>query len=211
VASISAIHSANLHICRILFGERRLVKTIAAGAAGRHNHRREKVSEIMRLLGRGSSLLAALVCWSWLGQSVAADDIQTPWEPLPADARLVSDPADLTALLANHTVRGVYLPDGSRWREYSAADGRTVWEVEGCLHPGTWKVSGSAVCYVYPTWDDGRPQCFMVYQSTRLTHFVWLDPATGDQWLISNALSLDQGNPDQLPLEGAPICGDPAV
>lgn len=165
----------------------------------------------MRLIGRGIGLLAGLLCWTWFGQTVAADGIQAPWEPLPADARLVTDPAALTALLANHTVRGVYLPDGSRWREYSAADGRTVWEVEGCLHPGTWKVSGSAVCYVYPTWDDGRPQCFVIYRSTRLTHFVWLDPATGDQWLISNALSLDQGNPDQLPLEGAPTCGDPAV
>lgn len=45
----------------------------------------------------------------------------------------------------------------------------------------------------------------------QLTHFVWLDPATGDQWLISNAAELAKGNPDRLPLEGAPNCGDPAV
>ena len=50
----------------------------------------------------------------------------------------------------------------------------------------------------------------MVYRSGDLTHFAWLDPATGGHWLITNA-SLDQGNPDQLPLDGAPTCGDPAV
>ena len=165
----------------------------------------------MDLIGCAKCLLVGLLCWTWLTQGALASDIQAPWEPLPADAKLVTDPAALTALLANHTVRGVYLPDGTRWREYSAADGRTVWEVEGCLHSGTWKVSGSSVCYVYPTWDYGRPQCFVLYQSARVTHFVWLDPGTGDRWLISNALSLDQGNPDQLPLEGAPTCGDPAV
>ncbi|NJM91787.1 MAG: hypothetical protein HC861_03235 [Rhodospirillaceae bacterium] len=156
----------------------------------------------MRSIGRGICLSAALLCWTWFGQAVAADEIQAPWEPLPADAKLVTDPAALTALLADHTVHGVYLQDGSKWREYSAADGRTVWEVDGCLHPGTWRVSGSTVCYVYPSWDDGRPQCFLVYQSARLTHFVWLDPATGDGWLITNApLDLAAGNPDHLPLD----------
>ena len=100
----------------------------------------------MDLIGCAKGLLAALLCWTWFGHGALASDIQAPWEPLPADAKLVTDPAALTALLANHTVRGVYLPDGTRWREYSATDGRTVWEVEGCLHSGTWKVSGSSVC-----------------------------------------------------------------
>jgi hypothetical protein len=117
----------------------------------------------------GRGLLAVLACWAGLSAGAEAGDIQAPWEPLPADARLVAEPTALTALLADHTVRGIYLQDGSRWREYSAADGRTVWEVDGCLHPGTWRVSGSAVCYVYPTWDSGRPQCFMVYQSAWCT------------------------------------------
>lgn len=156
-------------------------------------------------------VLAAVLCWTWFGQIAAANDIQAPWEPLPTDAKLVTDPDVLTALLADHTARGIYLPDGTRWREFSAADGRTVWELDGCLHPGTWRISGSTVCYAYPSWDDGRPACFVVYRSARMTHFVWLDPDTGDQVLTSNADALDQGNPDQLPLEGAPTCGDPAV
>jgi hypothetical protein len=140
-----------------------------------------------------------------------AGSVQAPWEALPADATLITDPASLTALLADHTVRGIYLPEGTKFREYSAADGRTIWEFDGCLHPGTWRVSGSAVCYMYPSWDNGRPQCFVVYQSRQLTHFVWLDPATGQQWLISNATELAAGNPDQLPLDVAAGCDDPAV
>jgi hypothetical protein len=165
---------------------------------------------MMRTRKFAVGLWTALLGWVWFGQAMAAD-IQAPWEALPADAKLVTDPAALTALLTDHTARGVYLPDGTRWREFSAADGRTVWELDGCLHPGTWRISGSTVCYAYPSWDNGRPACFVVYQSAHLTHFVWLDPDTNSQWLISNADALDQGNPDQLPLEGAPTCGDPAV
>jgi len=165
----------------------------------------------MKAIGRGMWLLAVVLCLALQGAAAEARSVRAPWEALPADARLVTDPAALTALFADHTVHGIYLPKGSKWREYSAADGRTIWEFDGCLHPGTWRVSGSAVCYVYPSWDNGRPQCFMVYQSAHLTHFVWLDPATGDQWLVSNALDLAAGNPDHLPLDGAPVCGDPAV
>ncbi|MEZ5832888.1 MAG: hypothetical protein R3D05_17070 [Dongiaceae bacterium] len=165
----------------------------------------------MKLVGRGLLVLAACLSLALGGMAAEARDLRTPWAPLPADARLVTDPAVLTALFANHTVHGVYLPKRSPWREYSAADGRTIWEFEGCLHPGTWRVSGSAVCYAYPSWDGGRPQCFTVYQSAHLTHFVWLDPATGAQWLVSNALDLAAGNPDHLPLDGAPMCGEPAV
>ncbi len=161
--------------------------------------------------GRGTWLIAALLCLAIQGAPAEARNIQDPWRQLPADAKPIIDPAALTALLADRTVRAIYLPDGTEWREFSAADGRTVWEFHGCLHPGTWRVSGSAVCYAYPTWDDGRPQCFMVYQSGRGTHFVWLDPATGDQWLMSQVVELAPGNPDRLPLDGAPGCADPAV
>lgn len=165
----------------------------------------------MRLIRRGIWLLAALFWFALQGAIADAREVRAPWAPLPPDAKLISDPAALTAMFADHTVRGLYLPDGKKWREFSAANGRTVWEFDGCLHPGTWRVSGSAVCYRYPSWDNGRPQCFVVYQSAKLTHFVWLDPATGSQWLVSNAVELDPGNPDHLPLDGAPGCGEPAV
>lgn len=165
----------------------------------------------MRRIGCRIWLLGVLLCLALQGATAEARPVRDPWAQLPADARLITDPAALTALFADHTVRGIYLPHGKRWREYSAPDGRTIWEFEGCLHPGTWRVSGSAICYVYPSWDDGRPQCFMVYRSARLTHLVWLDPVTGDQWLVSNAHEVVEGNPDRLPLDGAPGCGDPAV
>lgn len=165
----------------------------------------------MKLIARRTCLLLAALWLALQAVSAPADEVRTPWAALPDDAKLVTDPAILTALFANHTVHGIYLPQGSKWREYSAADGRTIWEFDGCLHPGTWRVSGSVLCYTYPSWDEGRPQCFVVYQSARLTHFVWLDPTTGDQVLVSNALDLAEGNPDHLPLDGAPVCGDPSV
>ena len=164
----------------------------------------------VKAVGRRSWLWAAILCLGLQG-GAQAGEVNAPWSPLPGDAKLVTDPAALTSLFAEHTVRGTYLREGTPWREYSAADGRTVWEVDGCLHPGTWRVSGSTVCYAYPTWDNGRQQCFMVYQSAQVTHLVWLDPATGEQWLISAITDLAAGNPDHLPLDGAPTCGDPAV
>jgi hypothetical protein len=165
----------------------------------------------MKRTGCVLRLLAALVCLAFQLAPAEARAVRDPWVALPADARLVTDPDALAALFADRTVRATYLPHGKPWREYSAPDGRTVWEFEGCLRPGTWRVSGSTICYVYPTWDDGRPQCFMVYQSAQLTHLVWLDPLTGEQWLVSNAHAIVEGNPDRLPLDGAPGCGDPAV
>ena len=165
----------------------------------------------MRLTRRGIWFLAALFWFVAQGAIADAREFKAPWAPLPPDAKLISDPAALTALFADHTVRGIYLPDGTKWREFSAANGRTVWEFDGCLHPGTWRVSGSTICYRYPSWDEGRPQCFVVYRSAQLTHFVWLDPGTGSQWLVSNVVELDPGNPDHLPLDGAPGCGAPAV
>src|SRR5215475_12030380 len=37
-----------------------------------------------------------------LGPAAQARGIKAPWEPLPADAKLVTDPAVLTALFADH-------------------------------------------------------------------------------------------------------------
>lgn len=131
-------------------------------------------------------------------------------QTLPADAVLVSDPATLHALLADHTVHGIYLPDGSKWREFSAADGRTIWEFHECRHPGTWHVSGSAVCYVYPSWDQGLPQCFVVYKSQQAIHFVGLGLLSGGRNLVSNA-TLTPGNVDNMPLDSPVTCGQPNV
>lgn len=131
---------------------------------------------------------------------------------LPADATLVTSPADLRTLLGDRTVHATYLPDGTPWREFSAADGRTIWEVAGCLRPGTWQVSGSVVCYTYPSWDEGRPQCFLVYRSAAGTHFVFLNAADGRRYLIATAPEILDGNPDNLPIDlQAETCGEPNV
>ena len=161
----------------------------------------------MRLLPRHILLLAGLL---WPGSPAMAGDDPLSAEILPPDAKLVADPAALFALLADHTVHGIYLPDGSKWREFSAADGRTIWEFHECLRPGTWHVSGSAVCYVYPSWENGLPQCFVVYQSAVAVHFVGLGLLSGAHDLVSNA-TLTPGNVDQMPLDSPVTCGQPNV
>ena len=161
----------------------------------------------MRLLPRHIIVVLGLL---WLAGPAAAGDDPLNAQSLPADARLVSDPAALRALLADHTVHGIYLPDGSTWREFSAADGRTIWEFHECRHPGTWHVSGSAVCYVYPSWDQGLPQCFVLYQSAGAVHFVGLGLLSGARNLVSNA-TLTPGNVVQLPLDSPVTCSKPSV
>ena len=129
---------------------------------------------------------------------------------LAPDAIAIIEPAEIKKTLDDLTIYGRYV-DGENWIEYHLPDGRTAYWEKGCTYPGKWWIENGQVCYAYPTWDNGRPQCFMVYQSAQLTHIVWLDPATGEQWLISNITDLAAGNPDRLPLDGAPTCGDPAV
>ncbi len=140
----------------------------------------------------------------------AQDDVQ-PAE-LPPDATLISDPSELSALLSGRTVHGAYLHDGASWREFSAPDGRTVFNGYGCLYPGTWRVSGSVVCYAYPDWDDGKPQCYVIYRSAAATHFVFLDLENGGHHLQSNAHEILDGNPDSLPLDlKTTTCSEPNV
>lgn len=141
--------------------------------------------------------------------AASAQDTDADFFTLPSDAKLITDPGALRTLLTDRTVHAVYLPDGSTWREFSASDGRTIWDEGSCIHPGTWRISGSAVCYRYPSWESGEPQCFIVYQSAKATHFVGLDSATGAHSLVSNAYEILDGNPDGLPLNATePLCND---
>lgn len=149
-------------------------------------------------------VLAAGLCG--VVAAVAQDSAAYQTE-LPPDAKMITDPTTLRTLLADRTLHGIYLPDGSNWREFSAADGRTIWDEGTCIRPGTWQISGSVVCYTYPSWDNGAPQCFIVYQSAKVTHFVGL--GAGERSLVSNAYEILDGNPDGLPLNATePLCND---
>lgn len=156
---------------------------------------------------RAAMVFLAAALWGLTAAS--AQDALTDPSELPKDAEMITDPAALRALLADRTVHAIYLPDGSNWREFSAADGRTIWDEGTCIRPGTWQISGSAVCYRYPSWDNGEPQCFIVYRSAKATHFVGLDSIGGAHSLVSNAYEILDGNPDGLPLNATkPLCND---
>lgn len=167
----------------------------------------------MTVIRGGLRVLGALLALGLLAPAAGlrAQDQAAPAE-LPADATLITDPGELSGLLAGRTVHGAYLHDGTPWREFSAADGRTIFEGYGCLYPGTWRVSGSVVCYAYPDWDEGRPQCYVLYRSAAATHFVFLDLENGGHYLQSNAHEILDGNPDSLPVDlKKTTCSEPNV
>lgn len=153
--------------------------------------------------------LAVFLAIGLCGPMAAAEDAAEDPFALPKDAKLISDPAALRSLLTDRTVHAIYLPDGSNWREFSASDGRTIWDEGTCIRPGTWQISGSAVCYRYPSWQNGEPQCFVVYQSATATHFVGLGSIGDGQSVVSRAYEILDGNPDGLPLNVTePLCDD---
>lgn len=163
----------------------------------------------LRRYARAAAFLLALGLGIGGLPATRAQDSVTDQPQLPQDAKLIADPDALRALLTDRTVHATYLPDGSNWREFSASDGRTIWDEGTCIRPGTWRISGSVVCYTYPSWDDGRPQCFVVYRSAAATHFVVLDSVTGERYLVSNAYEILDGNTDNLPLDATkPLCDD---
>jgi hypothetical protein len=164
------------------------------------------MSSVLRGIRAVATFLAVSLCGP---MAATAQDSLAHQSVLPSDAEMITDPAALRALLADRTVHAIYVPDGSNWREFSAADGRTIWDEGHCIRPGTWQVSGSAVCYRYPSWENGAPQCFIVYRSAKATHFVGLGSATGRHAVVSNAYEILDGNPDGLPLNATePLCDD---
>src|SRR5262249_39761102 len=128
VVSIAELYSSIFIFCRFLFGIHGLVKRVAPIRLEGHNR-------VMTLFRCRTWLLVPAFPLARRVTPAEARTVRAPWVPLPDDATLVTAPAVLTSLFADHTVHGIYLPDDTKWREYTAADGRTIWEFDGCLFP----------------------------------------------------------------------------
>ncbi len=45
----------------------------------------------------------------------------------------------------------------------TSTDGRTAYSEKGCTYPGKWWLQNGEVCYAYPTYRDGEPNCFVLF------------------------------------------------
>jgi hypothetical protein len=129
---------------------------------------------------------------------------QAPADLAP-DALAVTDPAEIKGILDDLTIYGRYT-DGKNWIEYHLPDGRTAYWEDGCTYPGKWWLEGGQVCYAYPNYHDGAPNCFILFHRPNgEIQFVAVADA-GFTYLASFSLKTAHGNDAALPIGAMSPC-----
>jgi hypothetical protein len=124
---------------------------------------------------------------------------------LAPDAVAVTDPAEIKKKLNELTIYGRYY-DGEDWIEYHLADGRTAYFEKGCTYPGKWWVDQGQVCYAYPNYRDGAPNCFVMFvRPDGGIQFVAFGSDSAP-YLASSSTRTAPGNDAHLPLNGVSPC-----
>lgn len=124
---------------------------------------------------------------------------------LAPDAVAVTDPAEIKKKLDELTIYGRYY-DGEDWIEYHLTDGRTAYFEKGCTYPGKWWLQDGEVCYAYPNYRDGEPNCFVLFvRPNGAIQFVAFG-ADGAPYIASSSLKTAPGNDAHLPLNGVSPC-----
>lgn len=124
---------------------------------------------------------------------------------LAPDAVAVTDPAQIKAKLDDMTVYGRYY-DGEDWIEYHMADGRTAYWDKGCTYPGKWWMQDGQICYAYPNYRNGAPNCFILFvRPDGSVQFVAVAD-DGSTYLASFSTKVDHGNSAHLPIGGLSPC-----
>lgn len=124
---------------------------------------------------------------------------------LAPDAVAVTDPAEIRKKLDELTIYGRYY-DGEDWIEYHLTDGRTAYFEKGCTYPGKWWQQNGEVCYAYPNYRDGEPNCFVMFvRPNGAIQFVAFG-ADGVPYIASSSLKIAPGNDAHLPLNGVSPC-----
>lgn len=124
---------------------------------------------------------------------------------LAPDAVAITNPAEIRKKLDELTIYGRYY-DGEDWIEYHLADGRTAYFEKGCTYPGKWWLQDGEVCYAYPNYRDGAPNCFVMFvRPNGAIQFVAFG-ADGVPYIASSSLKTAPGNDAHLPLNGVSPC-----
>ena len=160
---------------------------------------------VSMLLGELSPLVATAILprLAWADTPAVAPTATPP--DVPSDAVAVTDPAAIRAKLNDTTIYGRYY-DGEDWIEYHMADGRTAYSEKGCTYPGKWWEQDGQVCYAYPNYRDGAPNCFILFvRPDGSVEFVAIADG-GGSYLASFSLKVDHGNTANLPIGGLSPC-----
>lgn len=128
----------------------------------------------------------------------------TPEEVTAPGAEPVEDSTAIKALLDNLTIYGRYT-DGTDWIEYHAPNGRSAYWEKGCTSPGVWWIQEKQICYAYPNYRDGAPNCFLLFRTAGGVQFVSTD-GEGNVQLSSTSTKIIQGNPENLSLDKSVQC-----
>src|SRR5689334_17711854 len=140
-----------------------------------------------------------------------ADDIDRvgtePPADLAPDAVAVTDPGEIKKTLDDLTIYGRYV-DGENWIEYHLPDGRTAYWEKGCTYPGKWWMEHGQVCYAYPNYRNGAPNCFILFvRPDGSVQFVAIAD-DGSTYLASFSLKVEHGNTANLAIgEKSPCVG----
>ena len=137
------------------------------------------------------------------------DDLGQPAPEVPGnlapDAVAITDATEIKKKLNELTIYGRYY-DGEDWIEYHLADGRTAYFEKGCTYPGKWWVDQGEVCYAYPNYRDGAPNCFVMFiRPDGGIQFVAFG-ADNAPYVASSSTRTAPGNDAHLPLNGVSPC-----
>jgi len=139
-----------------------------------------------------------------VGPLLVASPNSLPTDLAP-DAVAVTDPAQIKAKLDDTTIYGRYY-DGEDWIEYHLADGRTAYWEKGCTYPGKWWLQDGQICYAYPNYRNGAPNCFLLFvRPDGSVQFVAIAD-DGSSYLASFSLKVEHGNSANLPVGGLSPC-----
>jgi hypothetical protein len=171
----------------------------------------QSAAKLLRLAVLSQMILAglvlpALVRTSWADTSTDAPDVSPEiLNDLAPDAVAVTDPAEIKKALDGLTIYGRYY-DGQDWIEYHVADGRTAYAEKGCVYPGKWWVEAGEVCYAYPTYRGGEPNCFVMFlRPSGAIQFVAFS-VDGAPYMASSSWKTAPGNDAHLPLSSLTQC-----
>jgi len=167
-------------------------------------------------------ILRQLSCVVFLAQTLLAiasplapaaaetpNDLGQPAPQIPneveSEAVAVTDPTEIKKKLSELTIYGRY-SDGEDWIEYHLTDGRTAYFEKGCTYPGKWWVESGEVCYAYPNYRDGTPNCFVMFvRPDGGIQFIAFE-ADNSPYLASSSIKIAPGNDAHLPLNGVSPC-----
>ena len=144
--------------------------------------------------------LVALAFFAWL----SGNAVQQPTLADDAPIEITQD-AEITAVLAGKTLYGK-MPNGARWVEYYDANGGSAYREDQEACGGKWRVSGNIVCFMYPFYKNGEPNCFNLWRSGSNILFVVAGSAPNIKDDIEVIDRIASGDPESLMATVSPAC-----